>query len=109
MVVYSDLFLLTFVPIITQGLAGFYLLKIHSIIGRDMTLLWGAKNGALFLGDCIITYGIFLAAQNQQTQPLEILGFSIGFSIPITVGILSLALQYKLAQTMRPHHQPQVS
>jgi hypothetical protein len=97
--VYSDLFLLTFVPMIMQALAGTYLWRIHKIIGRRMTLYNGMKNTLMFLYEVAISWGIFIAAQRAGIQPIEFIGIWVGFVFPLVMATVFLLFYRDLVRS----------
>lgn len=95
---YSDLFLISILPIILQGIAGFYVLKIWKYIGKQMAVLLGVINGVLFWNNITIGYVLLIAAQRPQQQPIEAWGLFIGFGMPLAVAAMLLLLQRSLAK-----------
>ena len=100
MVVYSDLFFLTIIPIVVQCLAVVYLWKIHKILGRENTLLFVGINGVLILYDVLISFLLFTTNQTPEEQQIELNGLILAFIIPLTNAILHITLQMRMSRSL---------
>ena len=100
-IVYTDLFLLAFVPIIVQIVAATYILKIHHVIGRKLTGLFAGINGLMIWYDITVAYLIFFGTTAQE-QPVQGWGLFIGFAMPTAMAALLFILQKKLKDALIP-------
>jgi hypothetical protein len=98
---YIDFIWVTFIPIALQLGAIGYLLTIRKAIGKKFFTLFAIKNTATLLYDIGITWGIMIASATQQREPLESLGWYIGFIFPMVVGACNLLAQRLLAKTYK--------
>lgn len=102
-ITYTDLWLITFIPIIIQAMAAFYVITIRHILGRRLTTVFGVLNGLALWYDATVTYLIFNPPPNGDTpQPVEPYGLFLAFIVPTGVAISLFILQKTLKDALIP-------
>lgn len=101
-VTYSDLFLLSFVPIIIQAVAGFYVLRLYPILGRHISVLFAGINGAMLWFDVTLLAQFFDPHKSPGNAVIEPWGIVAGFVVPTAVAALLFILQKELRDSLIP-------
>lgn len=100
---YTDLFMISIIPIIIQGVAGFYVFKLHNILGRCASLLFAGINILMFWFDVTVAYILFSPEpQILHSESIGEFGIFIGFIVPMGIAILLFILQKQLRDSLMP-------